>query len=375
MKYNVYLDNNATTPIDPRVLEAILEEYSYAPANPSSIHERGRAAHIRLTQARHQIASIFSVQEEEITFTSGATESLNTLIHGLFRGGHLITSSIEHAAVLQAVQQLEKKGCNATYLGPASWGAVDPEELQKAIQSNTSLIVLGAANSETGVKNPVKELAEIAKTHAIPFILDGVGLFGKEPFQIPSGISALALSAHKIHGPQGIGLLWAKPTFSPLLVGGGQEKGRRAGTENLPAIVGFAKAVLLLEEELPFAMLHMSRLRDELETALLEEFPNLLINGVGLRVPNTSNIAFPDIDGELLLMQLDQAGIAVSLGSACASGAIEPSHVLRAMNVPMHLARSSLRFSLSRMTTKQEIESCIEAVKKIYRALKSKIYV
>ncbi len=258
-----------------------------------------------------------------------------------------------------------------TYLSPSSFGSIDPEEVKKAIRSNTSLIVLGAANSETGVKNPIQEIAEIASIHAIPFILDGVGLFGKEPFEIPFGVSALALSAHKIHGPPGIGLLWAKTAFLPLIVGGGQERGRRAGTENLPAIMGCAKAILLLSEELPSATLRMKKLRDHLESALLQEFPNLLINGQGERIANTSNIAFPEIDGELLLMQLDQAGIAVSLGSACASGAIEPSHVLRAMNIPINLARSSLRFSLSRMTTLQEIDSCIAAIKKVCNSLKS----
>lgn len=356
---NVYLDNNATTPIDPRVLEAMVEQLNCSPANPSSTHRFGRAARRSLREARGQIAEALCVKEEELTFTSGATEALVTLLLSLGKSGHIITSTIEHPSILQTAAHLEKRGTRVTYLPVGPSGAVEMQNLEAALTKETRLLVLGAANSETGVKNRIEEIAELALRHAIPFVLDAVGLFGKEPMTLFPGISAFVIAGHKVHGPPGIGLLWAKASFEPLLHGGGQEFKRRAGTENVAAIVGLAKAIALLSEELPGATEQMRKLRDDFETRLKIALPSVLINGSAPRAPHVSNVTFPDQDGELLLMKLDEAGVAAALGSACSSGALEPSHVLRAMGVPYNLARSSLRFSLSRFTTQEEIDYCI----------------
>ncbi len=359
---NVYLDNNATTPIDPRVLEAMVEQLQHSPANPSSTHRFGQMARQAIRGARAQIARALRVKEEELTFTSGATEALATLLLSLGKNGHIITSAIEHLSILQTAHHLEKQGSGVTYLPVGSSGAVSRAQVEVAITPKTGLIVLGSANSETGVKNPIEEIAELAASREIPFVVDGVGLFGKEPMALVPGISAFVVAGHKIHGPPGIGLLWAKASFEPLLRGGGQEFKRRAGTENVPAIVGLAKAIELLSNELPAATERMRRLRNRLESRLKEAIPSILINGTGPRAPHVSSITFPDQDGELLLIKLDEAGIAISLGSACSSGALEPSHVLRAMGVPHDLARSSLRFSLSRLTTEEEIDYCVKTL-------------
>lgn len=363
----IYLDNNATTPIDPNVLEAVIEELKLSPANPSSPHSLGRSARLRLQAARRLVASCLGVKDQELTFTSGATEALSTLLLGLERrGGHVISSSIEHSAILKTLQRLESRGTSVTYLKTDLSGAIDPNALEAAICPETYLIVLGAANSETGVKNPIQEIAEIAGKRNIPFIVDAVAFFGKEPLVIYPGISALVLSGHKIHGPTGVGLIWTRTAFQPLLTGGGQEFGRRSGTENLAAIVGFAKAVEIAVKKLPDSMEKMRELRDYFESTLRSVIPSIIVNGKGPRVANTSNITFPEMDGESLLIELDQAGIAVSLGSACASGALEPSHVLREMGISSALAKSTLRFSLSRMTTKKEVDACISAIDAIY---------
>jgi cysteine desulfurase len=359
---SAYLDNNSTTPIDPRVLEAMVEQLRCSPANPSSAHRFGRAARQALREARQQIASYLGVEAEEVTFTSGATESLGTLLLSLGRGGHIITSQIEHPAILQTAQYMEKQGSRVTYLPVGSVGAIDLEQLEEAIAEDTRLIILGAANSETGVKNPTQEIAQVAERYGIAFVVDGVGLFGREQVELVPGITAFVVAGHKIHGPPGIGMTWAKKSYEPLLRGGSQEFKRRAGTENLPGIVGLAKAITLLAEELPSATERMRELRDHFEQELTRALPSLRINGTGPRAPHVSNITFPDADGETLLLQLDQAGIAASLGSACTSGALEPSHVLRAMGVPYSLARSSIRFSFSRLTTREEVEYCIQVL-------------
>ncbi len=355
----IYLDNNATTAIDPRVILAMSEEMLLSPANPSSIHSWGRSARQRLIGARQRIAAYFDRAPQEFTFTSGATEALNALLLGLDRsGGHVITSDIEHPALYNTVQRLRAE---TTFLTTGLWGAVTAEQVEQAIRPNTHLIALGAANSETGVMNPIVEIAEIARARKITFVVDGVALLGKEECPIHPGVSAMAFSGHKIHGPQGIGLIWTAPGLkvSPLLSGGHQELGRRAGTENLVAIVGLAKAIELL---IPEDFARMRNLRDHFE----EQLQGVVVNGQGPRVSNTSNLCFPGCDGEALLMSLDMAGIAASLGSACSSGAIEPSRVLRKMGCD---ARSSLRFSLSRLTTEAEIEQTVSAIRSALRSL------
>lgn len=368
----IYLDNNATTELDPRVLEAMLLDLKGAPSNPSSVHAFGREAKSRLLKARETIAQCLNVRPNEILFTSGGTESLNTLIRGAFmqgQRGHIITSDIEHSAVYNTVQLLEKKGHKASYLKAGLTGAISVNDLQEALTKETRLIVLSAVNSETGVKNEIEAVAAIAEQAKIPFVVDAVALLGKEPFTIPRGVSALAFSGHKLHGPKGVGMSWVHSSFKcePLLTGGDQEYGKRAGTENLSGILGLAKAIELLSIELPIATERMRKLRDMLETELQKKLGRVHVNGTGPRVVNCSNLAFEGCEGEELLMQLDLKGIAVSHGSACASGALEPSRVLTQMGIPPALARASLRFSLSRLTTEAEILHTVNTLSSIIK--------
>jgi cysteine desulfurase len=362
----IYLDNNATTGVDPEVLQAMLADLTTTPANPSSIHYFGQEARNRITKARQTIADFLKVKSNEIIFTSGGTESLNMVIKGIPKG-HIITSNIEHSALFNTIDSLREKGYDSTYLPTGLTGHVNPEDVKASIHENTKLIALGAVNTETGVKNDIVAIAKIAQEANIPFLVDAVGLLGKEQFIIPEGVSAMAFSGHKFHAPKGIGFLFIRSSLklSPLFLGGDQEFSRRAGTENLSGILGIAKAVELLKEELPTATTRMEKLRDHFEQSLQKKIPNLVINGSGLRICNTSNLAFPGVDGETLLIQLDLAGIAASHGSACSSGALEPSRVLLNMGIPKKIASSSLRFSLSRWTTQEDIEEAIKIISTI----------
>ena len=287
-----------------------------------------------------------------------AQKALNLAILGLKPKAQIISTQIEHAAVFETIKRL---GNPITYLPVGREGHVKIADVEAAITPNTSLIVLGAVNSETGVKNPIEEIGEIAERMHIPFIVDGVAWLGKEKVVIPKGVSAMAFSGHKIHAPKGIGLLFVRKgcKLDPLLTGGGQEALRRAGTENLPGIIGFAKAIELLEVELPEATVRMERLRDQLERGLNE----VIINGTGPRICNTSSVTFPGMDGEALLIQLDLQGIAASMGSACSSGSLEPSRVLLNMGLSNREALSTIRFSLSRFTTEEEISSTLSLLK------------
>jgi len=353
---NIFLDNNATTQVDPRVAAAMLTELEAGPSNPSSVHNFGRAAHRRLSQAREQIAAYLQVTPNEIIFTSSGTESLNLAILGLKLSGQVITTKIEHAAVFETVKRLDN---SIVYLPVGPQGHVQVADIEK-IATPSSVIILSAVNSETGVKNPIEEIAQIAEKLQIPFIVDAVAWLGKEKITIPKGVSAMAFSGHKIHGPKGSGLLFIRKgsKLQPLLSGGPQELQRRAGTENLPGIIGLAKAIELLELELPEATIRMERLRNLLEAGQQ-------INGTGPRICNTTSITFSGIDGEALLIQLDLQKIASSMGSACSSGSLEPSRVLLNMGLSKSDALSTLRFSLSRFTTEEEIlrvTSCIQNI-------------
>jgi len=355
----IFFDNNGTTQIDPRVVTAMVEEWDLGPSNPSSIHSFGQGARRRLTRAREQVASSLGVRPNEVIFTSGATEALNLAITSLDRRGPILTSPIEHPAVYEPLQAL---GCPIHYLPIDERGHVQLADVEKALELRPSAIVLGAANSETGVKNPIEAIGALAKSAGIPFVVDGVALLGKEPFTLPGGVSAIAFSSHKIHGPQGVGLLVARKNFpiKPLFIGGGQESLRRSGTENLAGIIGLAKAIELLETELPEAAFRMEKLRDLWEQELAGIFPHLKINGAkDKRVPNTSSITFPGIDGEGFLIELDMQGLAASMGSACSSGAAEPSRVLMEMGLSKEEALSSVRFSFSRFTTEEEINDAL----------------
>lgn len=352
MSEKIYLDNNATTPLDPDVLDVMIEELAGAPHNPSSIHTFGQEGKKRLSAARKTVADFLGVRHTEIVFTSGGTEGLNLLVRGANPAGHIIASDIDHPALYRTIQDLKRE---VTYLPVDSFGAPKPSDLEKAIRPNTTLIALSAANSETGVMLDIHAFANIAKKYQIPLIIDGVALLGKEPVTIPDGVSGIAFSAHKFHGPQGVGFIYIHPSFkpAPLFAGGGQEKGLRPGTENLPGILGMAHALTLLKTEPPYS--ELAHFRETFEATIIKALPDTEINGDGPRLSNTSNLYFPGVDGESLLIALDMGGIAASHATACASGALEPSRTLLNMGYTKERAASSLRFSFSRMNTLTEI--------------------
>lgn len=371
----IYLDNNATTVIDPRVINVISHHITQLWGNPSSIHHFGQLARNHLTASRQTIASFLHVKPSEIVFTSGGTESLNMVIKGLFGGsyhGHILSSSSEHSSVFATIKQMESFGCRATFLSAGLLGAVSIDDVRDALQPDTKLIALMAVNNETGVKTDIASIAKLAKERGIAFLVDGVALLGKELFHIPDGVSAMAFSGHKLHAPKGIGFAFIRHLFKlhPLLTGGEQEFSRRGGTENLLGIIGLAESIKLLGEVLPVASEQMRQLRDYLEEGLMSKLSHVVINGQGPRIVNTSNLSFGGIEGESLLTNLDMEGIAVSHGSACSSGALEPSRVLLNMGIAKDTVRSAIRFSLSRFTTKQEIDSCIEIVTRVVSRLR-----
>lgn len=364
----VYLDNNATTFVDVSVLNVIIDDLTYHHGNPSSTHRFGQNIRQRLNSARQSIASFLCVDPHELIFTSGGTEAVNMAIYGLLSRstqGHIISSQGEHAAVLQTLKQLEKQGYAVSYLPIGLAGAVTPDSVTAAIRADTKLIVLIGANNETGVRTDIETIASIAHRAGIPFIVDGVALLGKEVFKsLPFGVSAMTFSGHKIHAPKGIGILYLRKhlKFRPLFYGGDQEYKRRAGTENITGIIAMSEAIRLLQQDLECTVERITSLRDRLEEGIRKHIPTLIVNGQGPRICNTSNLAFPNVDGESLLIALDLAGIAVSHGSACSSGALEPSRILLQMGLSTELARSSIRFSLSRYTTIEEIDMTIAIV-------------
>lgn len=364
-KERIYLDHNATTSLDPRVLHAMYQDHGLL-ANPSSIHFFGQKAKKALLGAREEIASYLKVKPREILFTSGGTEAINLGLRGLLMGktGHIVSSDCEHSAVYETLQSLAKKDWKISFLPCKSWGAPLPEHIEAALTADTKLIVLSWVNSETGVKADMLNIASLAHKRGIPLLVDGVSLMGKEIFEIPLGVSAMAFSGHKFHAPKGTGFLYFSSDLKlePLFTGGGQEFGKRPGTENLEGILGLAKAVSLLKEELPAKSHQMQDLRDHFELSLRKRLGNVHVNGEGPRVVNVSNLYFEGIDGEDLLLQLDMQGLAASHGSACSSGSLEPSRVLVNMGYGMKRAKSSLRFSLSRFTTKEEIDQAIAIV-------------
>jgi cysteine desulfurase len=368
----IYLDNSATTSLDPKVFKAMLLDLQGGPLNPSSVHFFGRQAKTLLQNAREAVASFFQMKPEEVIFTSGGTEGINTFLRGLSGKGHLITSTIEHSSIDKTAKALESQGMSVTYLPVGSWGAPLPEHIEKAIRPDTKAIALSGANSETGVKIDLEAIASIAKAHDIPLLIDAVSWIGKEDFPSHPGITAIALSAHKFHGPKGIGALLVRTPFryNPLSTGGMQEMQKRAGTENLAGILGLQEALHLVSQNQRGITQHIEDLRKHLEYGLLHQIPDLCIHGEGPRIASTANFGFPGVDGEDLFMQLDMAGIAVSLGSACSSGSIEPSRVLLNMGVPTKLAKSSLRFSVGRMNTREEIEIVIEKTATIVTKLR-----
>lgn len=360
--HKIYFDNNATAPLDPRVVHAIEIALKQPMGNPSSPHFLGQTAKSELSKARRTLASYCQAAPSQIIFTSGGSEGALLTIRGLIPPkSQIISSPIEHPCVTEVLE-----GYEVISLPVGLEGRIHGEDLEKAISPKTGALIFMGANNETGVKNDLEAISEIALKRKLPLIVDGVSLLGKDSLKIPDGVSAMFFSGHKIHAPQGIGFIYLKKGVKliPQIRGGPQEFGMRGGTENMLGIIGLAAAIQILAEEGDKQILRIKQMRDRLEQGLLE-IPGVKVNGTGPRVCNTTNLSFGNRDGEGLLIALDQAGIAVSLGSACSSGAIEPSRVLLQMGVPLIEARSSLRFSLSRLNTMDEVEAVIQLVKLI----------
>jgi cysteine desulfurase len=367
----VYLDHNATTPVLPAVLEAMTTVFRDDFGNASSVHAFGQAAKRRLEEARRQVAHALGAQPNEIVFTSGGTEADNLAILGLVRYDtrpvkHVITSAIEHPAVLETCAQLEREGVEVTRVPVNSQGLVDPDDVRRALRRETVLITIMHANNELGTIQPIAEIARLAREAGVWMHSDGVQALGKTSVNVNElGVDLYSISAHKIYGPKGVGALFVRQgvPLGRIQFGGHHERDRRPGTENVPGAVGLAAAVSLMQSDFEQETARLARLRDRLEQGILERVPNVSVNGRGApRVPNTSNICFRGVDGEALLIALDLAGFAVSSGSACSSGASEPSHVLTAIGLDRKDARASLRFSLGRLNTEDQIEALIEAV-------------
>lgn len=365
----IYLDNNATTFLAPEVKKAIDEFISSSLGNPSSQHAWGQRAKSLLSEARKKVANYFQCPSSQIIFTSGGTESANLCIRGLLphKKARILTSKVEHSCVFDCLEELSNEGTEVVYLPVGEKGAVEIADVEHALESSKfDLIVLMAVNNETGVKNDIAAIAQLAEKHGTHFIVDAVAWMGKDHVNIPKGVSALFFSGHKIHALQGIGCVYLKPRLKlhPQLFGGSQEFSLRPGTENLLGIHTLATAVTILQNS---SIEQMERLRNRFEEALLK-LPQVKLNGTGPRVCNVSNLAFLGQDGESLLIALDQQGIGCSLGSACSSGAIEPSRVLREMGLPASRTACSLRFSLSRYTTEEEIDRAITIIQKLCSA-------
>jgi cysteine desulfurase len=365
-----YFDHNATTPVSEEVLEALIPAMAEVYGNASSIHYEGQMAKQRLEAARRQVASLLHCDAREIVFVSGGTEANNLAIFGVAQAfslrGHVITSAIEHPAVLSPCGQLEREGIAVTYVRVGSEGIVDPDEVKRALRPDTVLISIMHANNETGALQPVQEIARIAREAGVLFHVDSVQAAGKVPVDVRElGVDLLSLSGHKLYAPKGIGALYVRKgvKLRPILLGGRHERERRAGTENVPGIVALGQAAASAAETLDAEIPRIARLRERLETGILERVPDAGVNCASApRLPNTSNIFFDGIEGEAMVISLDLKGFAVSSGSACSSGAVEPSHVLLAMGLPRDRARSSLRFSLGRANTVEQVDALIEAV-------------
>ncbi|MDP2972629.1 MAG: cysteine desulfurase NifS [Deltaproteobacteria bacterium] len=374
----VYVDNNATTRVAPEVLEAMLPYFSEFYGNPSSMHFFGGQVQKKVNEAREQAADFLGAEPSEIVFTSCGTESDNTAIFGTLDSypekRHFITSRVEHPAVMNVSSHLSRKGYRTTEISVDREGRLDLDELKESITDETALASIMYANNETGVLFPIEEIGEIVKSSGIPFHTDGVQAAGKIPLNMKkSTVDLLSLSGHKLHAPKGVGVLYIRKgtKFSPFMIGGHQEKGRRGGTENVPYIIGIGKACELAKKHLDEENTRVKVFRDYLEKKILEKIPNTLVNGDrNNRLPNTLNVSFEYVEGESILLLLSDLGICASSGSACTSGSLEPSHVLRAMGVPFTAAHGSIRFSLSIYNTKEEMDYIIEHIPPIIQRLR-----
>ncbi|MFH1594609.1 MAG: cysteine desulfurase NifS [Candidatus Omnitrophota bacterium] len=375
----IYLDHNATTPVDPRVLEAMLPFYRDTYGNPSSIHSFGRDAKVAMEEARLTVANIIGATSGEIVFTSGGTESNNLAIKGVAKalrdkGKHIITSSIEHHAVLNVCQDLEREGFSITYIPVDRFGMVDPEDVKKAIRKDTILITVMHANNEVGTIEPVSDIGRIARERMVIFHTDAAQSIGKIQVNVDRmNVDLLSLSSHKFYGPKGAGALYVRKgvKIAPIVLGGEHERRLRAGTENAPGIVGLGKAIEVAVSEMKETSELSAALRNRLEDGIRRSISKVQINGhPEKRLPNTSSISFESIDSESAILYLDSQGIALSTGSACSSGSIEPSHVLTAMDVSGSLAKGTLRFSLGRGNTEKEIDKTVAELVKVVSKLR-----
>lgn len=375
----VYLDNNATTPLDPLVFKAMKPHYMEDFGNASSIHTYGQKANSAVENARRQVSELIGARPNEIVFTSGGTEADNTALRGVLthhraRGNHIITAVTEHSAVLQTCEQLEKENFRVTYLPVDREGMISLDRLEKAIDEETILISIMHANSEIGVIQPIQDMAALAREKKVLFHSDAVQTVAKIPVNVEElGVDLLSLSAHKFHGPKGVGALYIRSgvKMDPLLYGGSHERSRRAGTVNVPGIVGLGRSAELAREELKALDTRVKALRDRLEKGILEHISGTAVNGSRThRIPHLTNISFRAIEGEALLISLDFQGVAVSTGSACSSGTVEPSHVLTALGGNHKLHKSAIRFTLSRMTSGGEIDYVLSILPEIVERMR-----
>jgi cysteine desulfurase len=378
----IYLDYTATTPLDPRVLEAMMPYMTEHFGNPNSIHSFGREARRAIDEAREKIAQLLNCQPSEIVFTSGGTESDNLALRGIVeayrhKGNHIVTTVIEHHAVLRTCKALEDMGFSVTYLPVDEHGLISPEQVAEAVNERTILVSVMHANNEIGTIEPIAGIVRAVKEKCPDTIVhtDAVQTVGHIPVDIQElGVDLLSFSAHKFYGPKGIGGLFVRKgvRLVPQITGGGQERNRRSGTENVAAIVGMAKALELAVEEMPTELPLLQALRDELITGVLNRIPETRLNGhPTLRLPHNANFSFRGVEGEALLLQLDLNGIAASSGSACSSGSLEPSHVLLALGLDYELAIGSLRITLGRFTTREHILRLLDLLPKVVEKLRA----
>ena len=374
----VYVDNNATTKVAPEVLEAMMPYFSEYYGNPSSMHFFGGQVSRKVNEARERAADLLGADPSEIVFTSCGTESDNAAILGTFDSypekRHFITTRVEHPAVGNVSTYLSRKGYHVTELVVDREGRLDLDELKESITDQTAIVSAMYANNETGVIFPIEKIAEIVREKGIPFHTDAVQAVGKIPINLKKlPIDLLSLSGHKLHAPKGVGILYIRKgtKFSPFMIGGHQEKGRRGGTENVPYIIGLGKACELAQKNMADENTRVKALRDYLEQKILDRIPNTLVNGDRVnRLPNTVSVSFEYVEGESILLLLSDLGICASSGSACTSGSLEPSHVLRAMGVPFTAAHGSIRFSLSVYSTKEEMDYIVEHLPPIIQRLR-----
>ncbi|MCX8031407.1 MAG: cysteine desulfurase NifS [Thermodesulfovibrionales bacterium] len=374
----IYLDNNATTAIAPEVYEAMQPYLTELYGNPSSMHTFGGQIYRKIQEARAQVSKLIGAEPEEIIFTSCGTESDNSAIMSALRvfpqKKHIITTKVEHPAVLNLCKHLSRRGYRVTFIPVDNLGKLDIDFLFKSLDEDTAIVSIMYANNETGVIFPIREIGYVLKERKILFHTDAVQAVGKIPINLQElPVDMLSLSGHKLHAPKGVGALYVRKgvRFSPFIIGGHQENGRRGGTENVASIIAIGKACELAEKHITYESSYLSKLRNKLENSLIEKCPDARINGDREnRLPNTTNISFEFVEGEAILLNLDSYGICASSGSACTSGSLEPSHVLRAMGVPFTAIHGSIRFSLSRYTTEEEIDKVIEVMPKIIKSLR-----